>query len=134
MQCRKLDRHRRRFQRGLPAGRRADDLDCATIGFVVAQGIGRRAGGFPEHVEGMSIAVFLGGDGPVQGLVDGAPHDELPPENAHGRDDGLTDDRLADAADQAPQGAPEILLGAVEMDDVAGKHQGPGSGIDERAV
>src|SRR3546814_3733736 len=45
----------------------------------------------------------------LQRLADGAAHDELPPEDAHGLGDGAADHRLARLAHHLAQGAGEVV-------------------------
>jgi hypothetical protein len=70
----------------------------------------------------------------LQRLIDIAPHDELLAENAHRGGHRLADHGFAGTRNQALENAAEVALRRVEIDDLAGEHQGPGAGIDESAV
>ena len=67
----------------------------------------------------------------LQRLLDRAPHDELTAEDAHRRGHRLPHDRFARAGDKTAQGAAQIVLCRLGMQQAPGQHQRPGRGVDK---
>ena len=69
----------------------------------------------------------------VQRLVDVAAEHELVAEHPHRLGHGAAHHRLAGATDQPPRGARDVPVAAVVLaQHLAGQHQRPGGGVDER--
>jgi len=134
VQCRELDRDRRRDERRLAAGRVTDGGDRLAVRIEVAQRVGAGTCGLAEHVVRVPVAGFFGAARALQCFMDIPPHDELLAENAHRGGHRLADHRFAGTRYQALENAADAALRGVEVDDLAGEHQRPGPGIDERAV
>ncbi|KFB71303.1 MAG: hypothetical protein AW09_003560 [Candidatus Accumulibacter phosphatis] len=134
MQRRELDRDRRRFVCRAAGGGVANRPDRRAVGLEVTQRVGAAARRFSEHVVGVAVAGLFGVAGALQRFMDVAAHHELLAENAHGGDHRLPDHRFAGARDDALEGAAQIAVLVVEIDDAAGEHQRPGAGIDESTV
>ena len=114
---------------------RADGMDRLAIGLEVAQRVlgGQRA--FAEHVERIAVVRVVALARARQRFVDGAAHHELVAHDPHRLAHGQADHRLADAPDQALEGAVHVALGVVgQVDQVAGQHQAPGRGVDQHRV
>ncbi len=82
----------------------------------------------------MAVAGLLGAARTLERLVDVASHHELLAEDAHRGGYRLADDRFTGARDQALEGAAQVAVVVVEIDDAASEHQRPGAGVDEGAV
>ncbi len=110
MQGRKLHRQARAAEQrvgvhGRERPRRlADGVDRREVALEVDIGILLRARRLAEHVVREEIALRLVLLGALQGLANGAPEHELVAQHLHRLADGLADDRLAGAGDEALQG------------------------------
>src|SRR5262249_33829130 len=83
---------------------------------------------------GMAIALLLRGSRTLQRLGDGAAHDELPAEDAHGGGHGLAYHRLAGARHHALQYASQVAHVALTPDEPARQHQRPCGCVDAERV
>src|SRR5262249_51435357 len=108
MQCRELDRDAGRREHVSAGGSATDRGDRSLVALEIAPGVGGGARGLAEHVVGMAIALLLRGSRTLQRLGDGAAHDELPAEDAHGGGHGLAYHRLAGARHPALQYPSEV--------------------------
>ncbi len=124
MQRRQLDRDRVPRRRIAP-----DRIDRTDIRLEVSLRIGVRPRRLAEHVEARGKALVLGAPHPLHRLVDGAAHHEDLAHHLHRRADRLPHERLARAADQAPQRPSRSLA-----DQHATYHQPPGRRIDELRI
>ena len=130
MQRRKLDRDARIVADiGIGAGI-GNRGDRAAIAQVIAGGVAIGARGLAKHVIGIGIALFLHVGGAVHGRADVLAQNELAAHFLHGAGNGGADHRLAQAFDRAAQVADGA--GGVFLENLAGQHQGPGRGIDQR--
>ena len=141
MQGRQLDRQpRAAVQRVGVHGRErprrlADGVDRGEVALEVNIGVLLRARRLAEHVVGEQVALRLVLLGTLQRLANGAPEHELVAQHLHRLADGLADDRLAGAGDEALQGVEGIGAARLaQLDDAPGEHQRPGRGVDQQAV
>ena len=115
--------------------RLADRVDRRQVALEVDIGVLLRARRLAEHVVGEQIAFRLVLLGTLQRFANGAPEHELVAQHLHRLADGLADDRLARAGDEALQGVERIgATRFAQLDDAPGEHQRPGRGIDQQAV
>ena len=135
MEGRELDRHTRPLDDTAAGAFPSDGRDGPGIGLQVALGVGRGARRLAQHIVRIPVAAGLGSAGPFKGFFDGAPHDELAPEDTHGLGHGPADQRLAALGHQTAQERTHVPERAfVHLDHAAGEHQRPGGGIDEQGV
>ena len=124
MQSRQL--HRDRWTRddrvGIDGVERADGeadaFDGRDVALEVALGIGLRAGGFAEHVVGKAVAFLLVLSRPRNCVFDGAAEHKLLAEKFDRLADGLANERLAGAGDEALQRVDGIRrLAVLQLDE-----------------
>ena len=104
--------------------------DRARIAQVIAPRVGFGAGGFAQHVIAVGVALGLQLGGTLHGAVDGFAQHELAAHFLHRAGHGGADHRLAQPFHRRPQVADNARLAVVQH--LAGQHQGPGRGIDQR--
>ena len=128
---------RRKFHRnaGVPADVGAaagtgNGGDRAGIAQVIAPRIGLCPGGFAQHVIAVGIAFRLQLGRALHGGVDGFAQHELAAHFLHRAGNGGADHRLAQPFHRRAQVADDARLAVVQH--LAGQHQGPGRGIDQR--
>ncbi len=116
--------------RGLPYG-----IDRRHVALIIEIGVLLRLRRLAQHVVGKEIALGLVLLGARQGLADRAAQHELIAEDLHRLADGLPDNGLAGAGDEALDGVDGIGAARVlELDDATGEQERPGRGVDEKVV
>ena len=128
MQRRKFDRYPRRI------GDRGDRFLCQTrdrrsVSLEIGVGVGTRKRRLAQHVERMGDFGRL--LAPPDRRVDGFAQHELLAQLFHRAAHGHPNDRLAQALYRAPQHAGDARM-LVLAQHLAGQHQGPGRGVDQR--
>ncbi len=131
MQRRQLDRNARPLVDAAPVRGPSDRMHGVLVLGEVARRVLGRGRRFAEHVVGKGEAARLALAARVDGLLDGAPGDELLAHEPHGHVDPGPDDRLAAPADETRQRGAERLL-AAGADQLSGQHEAPGGGVDEQ--
>ena len=109
----------------------ADRLDRGLVGGEIGLGIARGHRRFAEHVVRVAKALGLARPGVGERLLDRLAGDELLAHQAHRHVDAAADQRLAAAADDAPERRAEADV-AVRRHQPAGEQQPPGGGVDEQ--
>ncbi len=138
MQRGKLDRNPRIRTDIRTLGRRRDDADRAGIGQVIAPRIGLGPGRFAQHVIAVGIAPGLQLAGAFHRRADILAQHELAAHLLHRPADRGADHRLAQPLDRAAQvpgharAASRFMPRFMVVKHLAGQHQRPGRGIDQR--
>src|SRR5208282_6283398 len=118
--------------RAAAGGGLAKGRDRAVVGLEIALRIACRARRLAQHVVGMAVAEPFLRLGALEGLLDGAAHDELAAQDAHRLKHGLADEGLAAPRHETAEDRTQLALAMIgEPDDAPREHEGPGRGIHE---
>ena len=126
-----LNRNARSFINAPSVGGFADGVDRLLVGDHIGLGIVGGQRRFAQHIVGVAEAFVFQLAGVGQRFGDGFAGDELLAHQAHRHIDAFTNQRLAALADNAVQRTRQAGF-VMGRDQLAGKQQPPGGGVDEQ--